>query len=571
MKILGINACSHDTSAAIIDNGKLICAAEEERFNKTKHTKEFPINAVKECLKISKCKIEDIDFIALSTDPIRQIRKFWLEGAIKNDYRLDMMMSENEALKRFYNLEKTIREKLKFKKKISFHKHHLNHLSSCYYPSKFKKSLVVSYDGVGEGETGYFALGNHNKLRIIHDKNLFPNSLGLLYAAITDYLGWRYNCDEGIIMGLASYGDYSSKIPGTNKTYLDIFRDIIYVENDLDIKINLSWISFHKKRSTWVSEKFLKIFGKKRIYSNKLNKHHKNIAAGLQKRLEEIVIKQLKFLKKKYKTEYLCLAGGVALNCSLNGKISNSNIFKKIFVQPASGDAGLSIGAAINCHLENNKKRKLNFTSNCYLGSRYTDTQIRKSIKKYRNKIKVIKTKEDIFEFTSKKLIKKKIIGWFQDEAEFGPRALGNRSILAIPFPKNVKDHINKKVKFRETFRPFAPAVMEEFASKYFKINQNSEYMLIAAEVKKKMKKSISATVHIDDTCRVQTVNSNSNKKFYKLLKKVNEKVNIPVLLNTSFNIKGQPIVNSPDDAIKCLLKYKIDYLVIGNNIVSKT
>ena len=570
MKILGINACSHDTSAAIIKDGKLVCAAEEERFNKLKHTKEFPVNAIKECLKISKIKIKDIDIIAVSTDPIRQIRKFWLEGAIKNDYRLDMMMSENEALKRFYNLEKTIREKLKFKKKISFYKHHLNHLSSCYYPSGFKKSLVVSYDGVGEGETGYYAIGTDKDIKVIHDKNLFPNSLGLLYAAVTDYLGWRYNCDEGIIMGLASYGNYSSKIPGTDKTYLQIFRNIISVENNLDIKINKSWISFHKKRSTWVSDKFLKVFGKRRVYSDTLKKHHKNIASALQKRLEEIVIKQLKFLKKKYKVDYLCLAGGVALNCSLNGKISDSKIFKKIFVQPASGDAGLSIGAAINCHIENNKKKKLNFMTNCYLGSRYTNKEIKNSLKKYKKKVKLVKTKEDIYEFTSNKLIKKNIIGWFQDEAEFGPRALGNRSILAIPFPENIKDHINKNVKFRETFRPFAPAVMEEFAKKFFNIKQNSEHMLIATEVKKNMKKSISATVHVDNTCRVQTVNINSNKKFYHLLEKVNEKTNVPVLLNTSFNIKGQPIVNSPDDAIECLLKYKIDYLIIGNNIVTK-
>ena len=208
--------------------------------------------------------------------------------------------------------------------------------------------------------------------------------------------------------------------------------------------------------------------------------------------------------------------------------------------------------------------------TNCYLGSRYTNKEIKNSLKKYKKKVKLVKTKEDIYEFTSNKLIKKNIIGWFQDEAEFGPRALGNRSILAIPFPENIKDHINKNVKFRETFRPFAPAVMEEFAKKFFNIKQNSEHMLIATEVKKNMKKSISATVHVDNTCRVQTVNINSNKKFYHLLEKVNEKTNVPVLLNTSFNIKGQPIVNSPDDAIECLLKYKIDYLIIGNNIVTK-
>ena len=570
MKILGINVCSHDTSAALIENGKLICAAEEERFNKLKHTKDFPINAIQECLKISKNNIHDIDYIAVSTDPIRQIRKFWLEGALEKKYRLEMMLKENNAVEQFFNIEKTIRKNLKFKKQIKFYKHHFNHLSSCYYPSNFKKSLVVSYDGVGEGETAYFGIAEKNKIKIIHDKNIFPNSLGLLYAALTHFLGWRYNCDEGIIMGLASYGNPYNKIPKSKKTYLKIFRKIIKCEKNLNIKLNTEWITFHKERNTWVSEKFIKIFGKKRLKEHKINQHHKDIAAALQKRLEEIVLYQLKYLKNKYKTEYLCLAGGVALNCSMNGKIAKSKIFKEIFVQPASGDAGLAIGAAINCSLEVKPKKKLFFLSNCYLGSRYSKNIIKKKLKKYSKKIKLINTSQDIYEFTSDVLIKKKIVGWFQGAAEFGPRALGNRSLLSIPSPVGIKDYINKNVKFREPFRPFAPAVLSEYASEYFKINQKSEYMLIAFDVKPKMKKKISATVHIDNTCRVQTVSENSNNRFYKLLQKMYHKTGNPVLLNTSFNIKGQPIVNTPEDAIECFLKYKIDFLILGDYILEK-
>ena len=548
MNILGVNYGGHDTSAALIKNRKLICAFEEERFNKEKHTKKFPINSIKACLKSSNLKIEDIDYIALSTDPKRQIRNFWLKGALKNDQGLKKLVDEYRYIKRWYNLEDFVRKKLKYKGIFKYYKHHLNHLSSCYYPSNFKNSLVVSYDGVGEGETSYFALGQNNKLKVLHDKNIFPNSLGLIYAALTSYLGWRYASDEGIIMGLASYGNPHKKIPNTKKTYIQVFREIIKYKNFLDLEINTEWITYHKERDTWLSAKFLKIFGKRRLYNEKLNQHHKNIAAALQLRLEEVVLSQLKFLKKKFKSKYLCLSGGVALNCSMNGKIAKSGLFEKIFVQPASGDAGLAIGTAINCCLEVEAKKKIIFSTNCYLGSSYSNQEIKKIINKYKNKIQIVKNK-DYFDFASNVLIEKKIIGWFQGAAEFGPRALGNRSILASPSPSKIRDVINKNVKFRESFRPFAPAVLEEYCSKFFDIKQKSEYMLIACKVRSKMKKDISATVHVDNTCRVQTVSNESNKKFYKLLQSMYSKTKVPVLLNTSFNIKGQPIVNSPNDA----------------------
>ena len=569
MNILGIHYGSHDTSAALIQNGKLICAFEEERFNKEKHTKKFPTKAIKACLKFSKLKIKNINHIALSHNPKRQIRNFWLNGALKNDLGLKKMIDEFKFIKKWHEFENFIRKKLQYNGVINYYKHHLNHLSSSYYPSNFKKSLVVSYDGVGEGETGYIAIGKNDKIKIIHDRNVFPNSLGLIYAALTSYLGWRYACDEGIVMGLASYGDPYRKIPKKNKTYIQVFREIIKSENNLDIKINTEWITYHKERNTWVSEKFIKVFGKKRLFKDKLNQHHKNIAAALQLRLEEVVLTQLKYLKDKYKIKNLCLSGGVALNCSMNGKIAKSKLFDEIFVQPASGDAGLAIGAAINCSLEVEPKKKLVFETNCYLGSRYSNDLIKKAINKHKNKIQIIKNK-DYLDFASEVLIKKKIIGWFQGAAEFGPRALGNRSILASPSPHKIKDIINKNVKFRESFRPFAPAILEEYYSKYFKINQASEHMLIACDVKPRMKKFISATVHVDNTCRVQTVTSNSNKKFYDLLKVMYDKTNVPVLLNTSFNIKGQPIVDSPNDALLCFIKHNIDYLFIGDYILKK-
>ena len=569
MNILGITYGNHDTSATLIQDGKLICAFEEERFNKEKHTKKFPIHSIKACLKLAKINIKDISHIALSTNPKRQIRKFWLEPSLDQDHRLNAMFDEIETIKKWHGLDSFVKKTLGYDGEIKYYKHHLNHLASSFYPSNFKKSLVVSYDGVGEGETAYFAIGEKNKLKIIHDKNKFPNSLGLIYAAITSYLGWRYACDEGIIMGLASYGKPHNKIPKKNKTYIQVFREIISSENNLNLKINTDWITFHKERDTWLSEKFIDTFGKKRMYENKLTQHHKNIASALQLRLEEVILSQLTYLKNKFKINNLCLSGGVGLNCSMNGKIAKSKIFDNIFVQPASGDAGLSIGAAINCSLETEPKKKLIFETNCYLGSRYSNQLIKKAINKYKDKIIIIKNK-DYFDFASEVLIKKKIVGWFQGAAEFGPRALGNRSILASPNPSKIRDIINKKVKFRESFRPFAPAILEEYCSDYFDINQKSEHMLIACDVKPNMKKYISATVHVDNTCRVQTVNSKSNQKFYNLLQSMYRKTKIPVLLNTSFNIKGQPIVNSPNDALLCFLKYKIDYLFIGEYIIKK-
>ena len=569
MRILGINCGGHDTSAALIINGKLVCAFEEERFNKEKHSKKFPINSIRECLKFSKLKISDINRIALSTDPKRQIRKFWLEEAIKNDHGLKKFIDEFKLIKKWYDLENFIKKKLGYNGTFNYYKHHLNHLSSCYFPSNFKKSLVVSFDGVGEGETGYIAVGKKNKFKIIHDKNVFPNSLGLLYAAVTSYLGWRYASDEGIIMALASYGNPKKKIPKKNKTYIQVFREIISSENNLDLNINKNWISYHRERDTWVSEKFIETFGKRRLYKNKLTQHHKNIAAALQLRLEEVVLSQLKYLKNKFKIKNLCLSGGVALNCSMNGKIAKSKLFENIFVQPASGDAGLAIGAAINCSLDIEPKKRLVFDTNCYLGSRYSNKYIKKKINKFKNKIQIVENK-DYIDFASDVLIKKRIIGWFQGAAEFGPRALGNRSILASPSPSKIRDIINKKVKFRESFRPFAPAILEEYSSKYFEINQPSEHMLIAFKVKPKIKRYIPATVHVDNTSRVQTVNINTNEKLYNLLKSMHKKTNVPVLLNTSFNVKGQPIVNSPEDAIMCFLKYKIDYLFIDDFILKK-
>lgn len=570
MKILGLHHGGHDTAASITINGKLIAACEEERYNKEKHTRDFPINAVKDCLRISKLKIKDIDIISYGNDPFLQIREKYLKLAIKNDYRIKALIDDSERINRLFNTEKLIRNKLGFKKKIEFNNHHLCHLASAFYPSGFKRSLVVSYDGIGEINSALFGVGNRKSINIIHDKNKYPDSLGLFYTAITFYLGWRIYCDEGIIMGLAPYGDSTKKVPGKKKRYIDYFREIIKIDKKDPLKylINLDWISYHYQRDTWLSQKFFETFGKKRLEGGKITDHHKNLAAALQDRLEEVVLFQLRLLKKKTKTDYLCVSGGVGLNCSLNGKIRKSKIFKQIFIQPASGDAGTAYGACLLSELRNNKNSYIKKNLDFYSGYRETNSSIIKNIKV--NKLSYKKYGSKIYSVVAKHLNDKKIIGWFQDGAEFGPRALGNRSILAKPFPSEMRDYINKNVKFREYFRPFAPAVLSEYLEKYFDIDQESPHMLIACQAKESVKKKIPAVIHIDNSCRVQSVTKKTNLKFWKLLSEFNKLTNIPVLLNTSFNIKGQPIVNTADDALKCFKKYKIDYLVINDYLIKK-
>lgn len=569
MNILGLNL-GHDSSSALFKRGEIVAACEQERYSKLKHTREFPIDAINDCLKIGKLKISDVDLISVSFLPEKHLKEFYLKPAFEDQRKLSFIFDNKERIKNLINLEEIIRSKLRYKKKIEFNSHHYCHLASTFYPSGFHKSLIVSFDGLGEYETGLIGIGKKEKIKVIHDKNVFPNSLGLIYSALTYYLGWKAFYDEGIVMGLAPYGNPNDKISNSKKTYADVFRQIIKYKKGLEYEINPEWITYNYERNTWVSKKFLRLFGKKRDYNDKIKKHHKNIAAALQNRLEHVVLKQLRYLKKKYRIDRLCIAGGVGLNCSLNGKIHSSKLFKEIFIQPASGDAGLSYGAGLVSFLKKNKSFEKLKRRNFYLGSRFNNSEIKKTLIKYQKKIK-FSLEADIAKKSSKLISEGNILGWFQGAAEFGPRALGNRSILCKPFPSTMRDHLNKNVKFRETFRPFAPAILNKYASDYFNLNHESQHMLIATKVKPHKKKDIPATVHVDNSCRVQTVNEETNKKFYDLINNLYKLTNIPVVLNTSFNVKGLPIVNDPEDAILCFLKYNIDYLAIGDYVVKKS
>ena len=568
MKVLGIKYGGHDTSAALMIDGKLIAACAQERYTHDKHSRLFPNDAARDCLKIGNISINQVDEVAFVNDIKTFIREIYLKPAINDDVRLDFLYKDIDKLLKLYNSEKIIRENLNYKGKINFYRHHLCHVASSYYPSGFKEALCFSIDGMAESETGIIASAKPGLIKVLHDKNVYPHSLGLLYSAITDFLGWKHHCDEGIIMGLAPYGNAMAKIPNSNETYISVFEEILKDIGDFRYTINLELVDYYTGRDKWVTEKFKKIFGRRRIYDEPILDHHKNIAAALQLRLEQIILGQLRLAKETYGFSKLCLSGGVALNCSMNGKIEQSRLFDEIFVQPASGDDGCAIGA---CYLASAKSKDVSKISkkmhNSYLGSRFSMKAIEDTLLK--SKLKFNKPK-NIHKTIAKKLEEGKIVGWFQNASEFGPRALGNRSILCRPYPKEMKDHLNKQVKFREEFRPFAPSVLDKFQKDYFNINQDSPHMLIATHVKKEKKNIIPAVVHIDDTCRVQTVKKEINESFYLLLEAFYELTKIPVILNTSFNVKGQPMINTPAEAINTFKNTKIDVLAVGDFVIEK-
>jgi len=566
--ILGLNFGGHDTAAALMIDGALAAACEQERFSRDKHSRRFPVEAAYECLRLAKVSPDEVGEIAFGFDPDYHIREAYLRPALEDDERLSFLMRDIHRVKEKYLTEEQIKKHLAFCEKVKFYNHHECHLASTYYPSGFAEALVASFDGVGEIESGVFALGSSQEVEIIHRGNRYPDSLGLLYSAVTDFLGWRHHCDEGIVMGLATYGDANQSLLDFDLSYAELFRKIVARTEGVDYQIDRSWITFHKERDTWTSPKFRKYLGAKRGSDEEITQHHKNVAAGLQGRLEEIVIEQLHLLQSEYKVDRLCLSGGVALNCSLNGKIEQSGLFEKIFVQPASGDAGIAIGA---CYLANRSAAKNiknpSYSANAYLGSEYSDEEIRQAFAKRRLDVN---KGGDVFEWTAKQLGDGKIIGWFQGRAEFGPRALGNRSILTRPYPAEMKDYLNQRVKFREAFRPFAPAILAEHTSDYFSIGQDSPHMLIACQATQLARERAPATVHVDNTSRVQTVREKDNLRFYRLIKHFFNHTGCPVVLNTSFNVKGQPIVNSPEEAIDCFLSTNIDCLVVGDFFVSK-
>ena len=591
--ILGISAFYHDSAAALIIDGKIIAAAQEERFSRKKHDARYPFHAIEYVLKESKLNLNQIDHIVFFEKPFLKFERlletyvaFAPKGFKSFSKSMPIWLKDKLFQKKMlFDQLKQHDENFKDDSKIHFSDHHLSHASSAFFPSPFEEAVILTADGVGEWATTTVAIGSGNKLEIKKEIH-FPHSLGLLYSAFTYYTGFKVNGGEYKLMGLAPYG---------TPIYSDlIVNNLIDIKEDGTFRLNQKFFNY-ATGLTMTNSNFDNLFGKKPRDPNEeeLTQFHMDIAASIQKVTEEIMVKLAISLKKEFNVSNLCLAGGVALNCVANGKILKEKIFDNVWVQPAAGDAGGSLGAALALwHIEQNNPRTVNPNDDMqgsYLGPEYTQKQIEEQLNNVGAKYSIL-NEEDLIEKTSKDLSSGEAIGWFQGRMEFGPRALGGRSILGDPRSTKMQKNLNLKVKYRESFRPFAPSILREDLSNWFDINVDSPYMLMVANINKNktilmnneekklfgieklnIKRSeIPAVTHVDYSARIQTVHQETNKKYFKLIKKFKETTGCPVIVNTSFNVRGEPIVLSPEDAFQCFMGTDLDYLVIENIMLDK-
>ena len=591
--VLGISAFYHDSAACIVIDGKIVAAAQEERFTRIKHDSNYPKQAVEFVLNYVKLDLLQVDYIVFFEKPFlkfERILETYVAVAPKGftQFAKAMPVWLKDKLfqkKQLIEYLKQHNDKFKDQQKVFFSEHHLSHAASAFYPSPFEEAIILTADGVGEWATTTVAIGKGKKLEIKKEIH-FPHSLGLLYSAFTYYLGFKVNSGEYKLMGLAPYGE---------PKYTEIIKDkLIDIKEDGSFRLNQIYFDYTTGLKM-TNSKFDNLFGQnvRDSKSEDIKQFHMDIAASIQNVTEEVIIKLVKSLKDEFKLNNLCLAGGVALNCVLNGKIYKENIFDNIWVQPASGDAGGSLGAALAIwHLHLNKDRKINKFDDMqgsYLGPQYDKAEIEKELISVGANYEIL-NEDQILKKTVESIINGDAIGWFQGRMEFGPRALGARSILADPRSPTMQKNLNLKVKFRESFRPFAPSILNEELNDWFDIKSSSPYMLMVAKIKKEkrveiknyekkllgidklnIKRSeIPAVTHVDYTSRIQTVHNDTNSIYYKLLSKFKEVTGCPLLINTSFNVRGEPIVNSPTDAFNCFMGTDLETLVIGNFFLKK-
>ncbi len=569
MYILGLTAYSHDSSSCLIEDGKVIFQVDEERFDRVKHSSAFPINAINACLNFKNLTIEDIDKITFFWQPnneiisnIAHLFKYFPKSL--NLFFSKSGSTEYNAIKRII-LKKTIGKKIQklFKTKknfnIDFINHHICHASSVFFVSPYQESAILTIDGRGESVSTMFAYGKNNQIDIIKEFKI-PNSIGHLYASITDYLGFKPFFDEWKVMGMSAYG--------TDK-YVNNFQDLVEIDNNGEYYLNLKYFNFHTHGSSkWLSKKFYETFGPKKNYSDKYLQRHYDIAYALQKLVEKLGVSLANRLYKLTKSSNLCMTGGVILNCLMNSEIIEKTKFKNVFIQPIANDPGAGIGSALYYYHGKLKKSRNYQFHDIYLGTKYTDNEIVKFLNN--NNLSYLKT-DPSFNAVAKLLAKGNIIGWYQGRMESGPRSLGNRSILANPNFPNMKDLLNKKIKKREFFRPFAPSVLYEDLHEYFILPNQvaSPHMILSGIVRENKRSLLPAITHKDYTARIQSVNKEDNLLFWQLINEFKKITGISVLLNTSFN-ENEPIVNTPQEAIDCFIRNEMDVLVLGNYIIKK-
>lgn len=601
MKILGISAFYHDSAAAIIENENIIAAAQEERFTRKKQDASFPSNAIRFCLDYAGFSIDELDAIVFYDKPLLKFERlletyygFAPKGLQSFITAIPVWLKEKMFLKHLlYKELQKIEPFNKKKLKLLFPEHHLSHAASAFYPSPFEEAAILTIDGVGEWATATISHGKGKNITILKELQ-FPHSLGLLYSAFTYFLGFKVNSGEYKLMGLAPYGNPHSEAV---KSYIQTIKTkLIDLKSDGSIWLNQKHFSYATGLRMVNDKKWAALFGfPRRIPETPLEQHHCDLAYAIQQVTEEVVLTMAKEAKRLTNAPYLCLAGGVALNCVANGKLIQSRLFDSIFIQPAAGDAGGALGSALAAlHIFFEKERLVspqkNSMKGAYLGPEYSNLDIERTAKKHKATYQKYNDFNALVEVVASQITQGKIIGWFQGRMEFGPRALGNRSILGDPTNVEMQQKINLKIKYRESFRPFAPSVLEENIEDYFELTQPSPYMLLVAPVKKSiratvpsnywelslkkrlstLRSKVQAITHVDFSARIQSVSTETNQRYHQLISAFKKQTGYAVLINTSFNVRGEPIVCSTDDAYNCFMRTGMDTLVMGNYLFKK-
>jgi len=547
----------------LLKDGKVVFAAQEERYTRKKQDDRLPVSAIGKALEHEGITIDQVDAVGFYEKPLLKFFdrilhtyfKTWPRGL--RQYQMAMQEWMNTKLWIPQHIEK----QLQYKGNIFYVQHHESHAASSFYCSGYEDAAIVTVDGVGEWATSTIGYGKGKDLNLKKEIH-FPHSLGLLYSAITYYIGFKVNSAEYKVMGLAPYGE---------PKYVDQFKKLITIRDDGSFKLNMKYFTYeHGLKMT--GRKIEKLFGQPtRKPESELTQFHKDIAASVQKITEEAMLKICAHAKKICPSDNLCLAGGVALNCVANGEVLRSGIFKNVFIQPASGDAGGALGVALSIWHKKFDGDRLPKIQNVNWGTEYSDDEIEEFLKKENLPYTRFDEESRLIEIVSSLLEGENVIGWFQGRMEFGPRALGNRSIIADARNKENWQKVNLKIKFRESFRPFAPTVLEEDVSKYFDLDRETPYMLLVADVHPDKREMIPAVTHVDGSARIQSINRDQNAKYYDLIKAFEKKTGCGVIINTSFNVRGEPIVESPKDALNCFLNTHMDYLVMGNILLEKS
>ena len=600
MTILGISAFYHDSAAAIIQDGNIVAAAQEERFTRKKHDPAFPANAVKYCLEYTGKTIDELDAVVFYDKPLLKFERlletyygFSPKGVSSFITAIPVWLKEKMFLKKLIKDElKEVQSFNKKKLKLLFPEHHLSHAASAFYPSPYEKAAILTLDGVGEWATASICLGNGKDITMLKELQ-FPHSLGLLYSAFTYFLGFKVNSGEYKLMGLAPYGNPQSE--RVQKFKEIIKTKLIKINDDGSIWLDQKYFNYAVGLRMVYDKKWEKLFGfPRRTSESEFEQQHSDLGLAIQEVTEEIIIKLAKHAKEITGADYLCMAGGVALNCVANGKLQNENIFKDIFIQPAAGDAGGSLGAALTAYytyFEQERKVESNDAMNgSYLGPEFSDLDIEKINRKYNAKATYFSDFNKLTKEVAKYISEGNAIGWMQGRMEFGPRALGRRSILGDARNPEMQKKLNLKIKYRESFRPFAPSVLSEDVNEFFDYDGISPYMLLVHKVHPNIKhqvpanyhelpirdklyvqrSSLPAITHIDFSGRIQTVHKETNTEYWELINEFKKLTGVGVVVNTSFNVRGEPIVCTPDDAYRCFMRTEMDYLVVGNYVYKK-